>query len=67
MELSFDDLDTHERDQVVRDRQAWRTRLEGLDEEMERELAGVSARYENVRELVFPFAVAIVVPDGAAL
>lgn len=67
VQLSFDDLDTHERDQVVRDRQAWRTRLEGLDEEMERELAGVSARYENVRELVFPFAVAIVVPDGAAL
>ncbi len=67
VQLSFDDLDTHERDQVVRDRQAWRTRLEGLDEEMERELAGVSARYENVRELVFPFAVAIVVPDGVAL
>lgn len=67
VQLSFDDLDTTERDQVMRDRQAWRTRLEGLDEEMDRELAGVSARYENVRELVFPFAVAIVVPDGAAL
>ncbi|MBF6102271.1 DEAD/DEAH box helicase [Nocardia cyriacigeorgica] len=67
VQLSFDDLDTTERDQVVRDRQAWRTRLEGLDDEMDRELAGVSARYENMRELVFPFAVAIVVPDGAAL
>ena len=66
VQLSFDDLNTAERDQVVRDRQAWRSRLDGLDDEMNRELAGVSARYENMRELVFPFAVAIIAPDGAA-
>ncbi len=66
VQLSFDDLNTAERDQVVRDRQAWRTRLDGLDDEMNRELASVSARYENLRELVFPFAVAIIAPDGAA-
>ncbi|MDH6291894.1 DISARM system SNF2-like helicase DrmD [Rhodococcus opacus] len=66
VQLSFDDLDSAERGQVVRDRQAWQTRLEGLDDELARELSTVSSRYENVRELVFPFAVAVVLPDGAA-
>ncbi|MFR9770677.1 DISARM system SNF2-like helicase DrmD [Nocardia sp. SC052] len=64
VQLSFDDLNTTERHQVVRDREAWQTRLDGLDEETERELSAVSARYENVRELVFPFAVAVILPDG---
>ncbi|HEY5857375.1 MAG TPA: DISARM system SNF2-like helicase DrmD [Aldersonia sp.] len=63
VQLSFDDLDADERGQVTRDREAWRTRLEGLDEEEARELAAVTARYESVRELVFPFAVAVIVPD----
>lgn len=64
VQLTFDDLDTLERNQVVRDRQAWVTRLEGLDNELERELTTVTSRYENVRELVFPFGVAIVQPSG---
>lgn len=64
MQLSFDDLDDAERHQVQRDRQAWQTRLDGLDDELARELSTLSSRYETVRELVFPFAVAIVLPDG---
>ncbi|MGW5289715.1 DISARM system SNF2-like helicase DrmD [Rhodococcus pyridinivorans] len=67
VQLTFDDLDADERQQVTRDRKAWQTRLDGLDDEMHRELATLSARYENVRELVFPFAVAIVAPDGVEL
>jgi len=64
VQLSFDDLADAERHQVERDRQAWRTRLDGLDDELARELSTLSSRYETVRELVFPFAVAIVLPDG---
>ncbi|RDI60282.1 DISARM system SNF2-like helicase DrmD [Nocardia pseudobrasiliensis] len=64
VQLSFDDLEVSERGQMIRDRQAWQTRLEGLDEELAHELSAVSARYANVRRLVFPFAVAVVVPDG---
>lgn len=64
VQLSFDDLDTAERAQVMRDRQAWQTRLDGLDDELQRELATLSSRYEDIRDLVFPFAVVIVLPDG---
>jgi len=66
LQLSFDDLDAAERIQVVRDRQAWQGRLDGLDDEEKSELSGVTARYTNIRKLVFPFAVAIVLPDGVA-
>jgi superfamily II DNA or RNA helicase len=64
VQLSFDDLDIEERQQLDRDRRAWQARLDGLDEERERELAAVARRYSGVRELVFPFAVAVCVPDG---
>jgi hypothetical protein len=65
VQLSFDELDLADRQQLERDRKAWEARLDGLDEERQRELATVARRYEGVRELVFPFAVAVCVPDGA--
>lgn len=66
VQLSFDDLKDAERGQVTRDREAWRARLDGLDSELRTELDQIEKRYDNVRELVFPFAVAIVVPEGYA-
>lgn len=63
VQLSFADLEANERQQVERDRQAWQTKLDGLDDDMQREIAAVATRYQNVRELVFPFAVVIVQPD----
>ncbi|MGH3222753.1 MAG: DISARM system SNF2-like helicase DrmD [Streptosporangiaceae bacterium] len=63
VQLTFDDLDEPERHQLERDRQAWQSRLDGLEEEKTRELAAVAQRYAAVRELVFPFAVALCVPD----
>ena len=64
-QLSFDDLDVDQRQQWERDRLAWQFRLEALPGERQRELDGVSARYAGLRELVFPFAVALVAPDDA--
>lgn len=66
VQLSFDEPDLADRQQLERDRKAWEARLAGLDEERQRELATVTRRYEGVRELVFPFAVAVCVPGGAA-
>lgn len=63
-QLSFDDLLDRERDQAERDRSAWQARLDGLDAERDRETAQVAARYAGLRELVFPFAVVLVVPDA---
>ncbi|TKA00500.1 DISARM system SNF2-like helicase DrmD [Actinacidiphila oryziradicis] len=65
-QLGFDDLEIEERRQVERDKKAWADRLAALDEERERELAAVESRYSDVRELVFPFAVALIVPDPEA-
>jgi superfamily II DNA or RNA helicase len=65
VQLTFNELDEPERHQLERDRQAWQSRLDGLDEEKARELAAVQHRYAAVRELVFPFAVALCVPDPA--
>jgi len=65
VQLSFDELDQDERQQLDRDRRAWQARLEGLDNERDRELTTIARRYAGVRELVFPFAVALCVPDGA--
>lgn len=65
VQLTFDELEAADRQQVERDRHAWEARLDGLQEEQDRELAVLSRRYEGVRELVFPFAVAICVPGGA--
>jgi superfamily II DNA or RNA helicase len=65
-QLSFDDLDAEERSQVDRDRRAWRSRLDDLDDDRARELAAIEARYAGVRELVFPFAVMLAVPEENA-
>ncbi len=65
VQLALDEIDTEDRQQLDRDRRAWQARLDGLDDERDRELAAVARRYAGVRELVFPFAVAVCVPDGA--
>jgi superfamily II DNA or RNA helicase len=64
LQPTLDDYDEPERRQFERDRQAWQSRLDGLDDEQARELTAVENRYASVRELVFPFAVAVCVPDG---
>jgi superfamily II DNA or RNA helicase len=66
VQLTLDDLDDSERQQLDRDRHAWETRLDGLEGERIRELASIADRYAGVRELVFPFAVALCVPDDRA-
>jgi superfamily II DNA or RNA helicase len=66
-QLSFDDLDVEERRQWERDRGAWESRRDALPEERQRELDAVTARYAGLRDLVFPFAVALVVhTDGGS-
>jgi hypothetical protein len=65
IQLSFDELGQEDRQQLERDRQAWKARLEGLDGERERELAAISRRYARVRTLVFLFAVTVCVPGRA--
>ncbi|MBI3688415.1 MAG: DEAD/DEAH box helicase [Actinobacteria bacterium] len=60
---SLDELLAEERQQWERDRAAWQARLDDLPEERDRELAAVTARYAGVRDLVFPFAVALIVPE----
>lgn len=64
VQLTLDDLGDAERQQLERDRRAWQARLEGLEDERARELTTIRERYAGVRELVFPFAVAVCVPDG---
>jgi superfamily II DNA or RNA helicase len=66
VQLTFDQLDEQEKHEFERDREAWRARRDGLEEEKQRELDAIKRRYENVRELVFPFAIALCVPDGGA-
>jgi hypothetical protein len=66
IQLTLDQLDEPERHQLERDRQAWRARRDGLAEEQDRELQAIERRYEAVRELVFPFAIALCVPERAA-
>jgi hypothetical protein len=66
VQLAFDQLDEQERREFERDREAWRARRDGLEEEKQRELDVIKRRYEDVRELVFPFAVALCVPDGGS-
>ena len=65
-QLSLDGLDPAERQQYDRDRRAWQDRLDTLAEARARELALLEQRYGDVRELVFPFAVVLAVPDMAA-
>ncbi len=64
-QLSLDGLDPAERQQYDRDRRAWKDRLDTLDEARDRELGVLERRYGDVRELVFPFAVVLAVPDGS--
>jgi superfamily II DNA or RNA helicase len=64
VQLSLDGLDPAERAQAERDRRAWSDRLADLDANRDRELDQVARRYADVRELVFPFAVVLGVPDG---
>lgn len=63
VQLSFDDLDRTERQQLDRDRRAWQDRLDTLEENREQEITQLARRYGEVRELVFPFAVVLAVPD----
>ncbi|MDQ3276631.1 MAG: hypothetical protein M3Q39_16775, partial [Actinomycetota bacterium] len=63
LRLRYDGLDEVEQGQLDRDRDAWQARLDGLDEERDREIETVRSRYAGIRELVFPIAVAVVVPD----
>lgn len=64
IQLSFDDLDRTERQQLDRDRRAWQDRLDSLEEDRQRELEQLARRYDDIRELVFPFAVVLAVPDN---
>jgi superfamily II DNA or RNA helicase len=66
-QLSFEDLVVEERQQWDRDRAAWQARLDALPQERQQELDAVTTRYAGVRELVFPFAVALVVPENPAM
>lgn len=63
VQLAFDDLDRAERQQFERDRRAWQERLDTVEEARERELALLARRYGDIRELVFPFAVVLAVPE----
>jgi superfamily II DNA or RNA helicase len=62
-QLSLDGLDAAERHQYDRDRRAWQDRLDALDESRDREIAQLERRYGDIRELVFPFAVVLAVPE----
>jgi len=65
VQLAFDDLDRAERQQFDRDRRAWQDRLDTLEETRGREVELLARRYGDVRELVFPFAVVLAVPEQA--
>ncbi|MCZ4564226.1 DISARM system SNF2-like helicase DrmD [Rhodococcus sp. IEGM 1401] len=64
VQLAFDDLDKTEQQQFERDRQAWQQRLDALEEDRDREVDLLNQRYGDVKELVFPFAVVLAVPEG---
>jgi hypothetical protein len=64
VQLTLDQFDELEQKQFERDRDAWKARRDRLDEEKQRELDAIRQRYANIRELVFPFAIALCVPDN---
>jgi hypothetical protein len=64
-QLRFDLLDQPERRQLEVDRDAWKARLDSLDDENQRERAVIERRYLGVRTLTFPFAVLLVTPSGS--
>ena len=57
---TLDELDEPEKEQLLVDRTAWQARLDGLDDERDRERTAVSRRYRGARELTFPVAVLLV-------
>ncbi len=63
VQLTFGQLDEQDTHEYERDRETWRARRDSLGEEKRRELDAIRRRYENVRELVFPFTIAPCVPD----
>lgn len=63
MQLTLDELDADEARQLDRDRRAWQERLDRIDDDRATELDGLSRRYAGIHHLVFPFAVALCVPD----
>ncbi|MEU8178607.1 DISARM system SNF2-like helicase DrmD [Microbispora hainanensis] len=63
-QMTLDEAYTESQPQVEWDREAWQARLDTLDEDRQRELRVIDQRYRGVRHLVFPFAVALCVPDG---
>ena len=58
----LDGLDQPERRQLEIDREAWRARLDSLDDERVSERAVIERRYLGVRTLTFPVAVLLVSP-----
>jgi len=64
VQLTLDGADPEERQQLERDRLAWQARLDRADADRAAEVAALARRYADVKTLVFPFAVALCVPDG---
>lgn len=64
LQLKLDDLTDEEQRRVDLDFEALTARRDGLGRERERDIAQVERRYANIRDLVFPFAVALCVPKG---
>jgi SNF2 family DNA or RNA helicase len=63
LQLKLGDFTEEERRRVDLDFEALTARRDGLARERERDVAEVERRYTNIRDLVFPFAVALCVPD----
>lgn len=57
---------TDEREQMNRDREALRLRLERIPEEREREIAAIGRRYADPTDRTFPVAVEFVLPESFA-
>jgi len=55
---------TDEREQLRRDREALRSRLERIPEEREREIAAIRKRYADPIDRTFPVAVEFLIPEG---
>jgi ERCC4-related helicase len=55
---------TDEREQLNRDREALRSRLERIPEERKREIAAIGRRYANPGDRTFPVAVEFLIPEG---
>jgi ERCC4-related helicase len=65
-DLLFVTPDVEEARQRERDRRAWQDRLKRLEEDKERALAAISARYANPDSFLFPAAVIFVIPQREA-